>query len=711
MGPMLLAGALLLATVLVAVELLVEGPFLWHFSRSSAILGWLEVLLLWGALNWVLRHRQASRWRMLWLLAPVALYLRRHHVDLPLLVAIGYLEFLLALGLLCGRATGAWRGPADAGRWLEWLLFGLAAWSAVLWALQLAGFGALRTAAWAAVIAAIPVFALARAPLLSGTLLVRSLALPKRLKLAAAAAMAFTCALFARSNITAGHDGLWYGFRPEQVLLGGTSVFEPTGLVSPVFYFPKFYEVLVLPLSALEDFSFVSGASILLALLVALLTLRLLRALAVPDWLSALAALAVFTMPALANVALMPKPDTLAALGVLAMVVHLHALARGEGSHHFGQLLGWAGVVALSKLNLLPYVAVLGCASLVLLLRRPQAGQGMGASVPLLAVLTAVGAAVTARTWVLTGMPTIAPEQLVALWRWLGMELGPVAGTLEWVYPTRLGDLPALALDWMLRPARLPHIIISWCGNAWFVLGLAALLAGGLRRGLARDAWPEWLMALTGCVLLFSVTYHYRGSDGNYFIAPVACAWVLACALLARRAPWLVHGRAVAMALAAVVLFQGYYAFVSGGWGVPGTRRPDLKLARSVWDTPALRADAVRRAGLTSIAAYLSRADNWHVVGDAPEPEAFWLPARYESLETIGFSRPEFIQSRDGARRLVGCGRVDALIVSSEPNSRGRRLQSLLGMDGPVLVRDQAFELVDLRSIAATIGCPAGGAP
>lgn len=708
-GPLLLAAALLLATALVGVELLVEGPFLWHASRTSSVAGWLEVLLLWGALTWVMR-RHPGRWRVLLLLVPVALYLRRHHVDLPALVAVGYLEFLLALGLLCGRVVRAWQGPADATRWLEWLLFGVAAWSAALWGLQLAGYGALRSAAGVTAIAAVAVFAIARGPLLSATLVEHSLALPDRLKPAAAGAIAFSCALFARSNISAGHDGLWYGFRPEQVLLGGGSVFEPTGLVSPVYYFPKLYEVLVLPLSAFGDFSFVAGASIVLAVLVALLTLRLLRALGVPDWLAALAALGVLTTPALANVALVPKPDTLAALGVLAMVVHLHALARGEGAYQFGQLLGWAGVVALSKLNLLPYVAVLGCASLALLARRAQHGPGIAHSVPMLAVLTAAGAAVTARTWVLTGMPTVAPEQLVAIWRWLGMEMGPVAGTLDWVYPPELRDMPALALDWLLRPARLPHIVISWCGNAWFVLCLAALVAGGARRGLVREAWPEWLVALTGCVLLFAVRYHYRGSDGNYFIAPVACAWVVACALLVRRAPWLAHGRAVALALAAVAMFQGYYAFISGGWGIPGTRRPDLGFAHSVWDTPATRQDALRRAGLSRIGAYLDAAGNWHVVGDVPEPDGFWLKARYESLQSIGYSRPELLDSPEGARRLVGCGGIDALIVGQDRGLAGHALLAHLGAEAPVLARDDAFVLVDLRAMAKAAGCP-GAAP
>ena len=718
------AAAVLVAgcSLLVAIELLVEGPFLWHFTRHSALQGFIEVLVLWGVLAVVLARCRNARWRMLWVALPVAFYLRRHHADLPLLVALLYAEFLLALGLLAGRASGVWRnleiGRRDAP-WVDQLLLGIVFWSLALWLLQVLELGQDRTARILLATAAVPVLLVAHRTPLTVDLVRKAFSTDRWTRLASAGAMAFLCALFARTNQFAGHDALWYGFRPDQVLVGESSVYEQLGLVSPVYYFPKLYEVLLLPLSAMGDFSFVGGFTILLSGLVALLVSKLLLRHSVPATFSAIVSVAVLTMPALANTALSPKPDVLAALAVLAMAWHLNGmLARRAEARHFGFLLGWAAIAALSKLNLLPYVAVIGLASLIVLASRCRTGvdwSSLRALLPMLLAATLVGIAVTGRTWVLAGMPTVAPEQLVSLWKWAGLELEAPVGTLQWVEPQHWPDVPVLMLDWLLRPARLPHVIISWCGNAWFALALVPAIAAGMRRGTNRAAppsspWSEWLVAGTGLLLLLGVRYHYRGSDGNYFIAPVAAAWILAAVAASRRTPWVVRDRLVALALGSAIVFQAWYAFVSAGWGSPGTRPLDLNLTRSAWDTEGTRAAELKSAGLANIGRYLRdhTSGGWRIVGSTPEPDGFWLRARYESLETIAFSRPEFVESPRGFLRLLACGRMDAIIVSRKHDDPTRRLlreAGLEGASGTALASDSQYLLLDVRKYAAAMQC------
>lgn len=653
---------------------------------------------------------------------PVAFYLRRHHADLPLLVALLYAEFLLALGLLAGRASGLWRN-LDIGRrdvpWLDQLLLGIVFWSLALWLLQVLDLGQDRTARILLATAAVPVLLVAHRTPLTVDLVRKAFSTDRWMRLASAGAMAFLCALFARTNQYAGHDALWYGFRPDQVLVGESSVYEQLGLVSPVYYFPKLYEVLLLPLSAMGDFSFVGGFTILVSGMVALLVSKLLLRHSVPARFSAIVSMAVLTMPALANTALSPKPDVLAALAVLAMAWHLHGmLARGGEARDFGFLLGWAAIAALSKLNLLPYVAAIGLASLIVLASRYRTGVDWPSLRPLLPMLlaaTLVGIAVTGRTWVLAGMPTVAPEQLVSLWKWAGLELEAPVGTLQWVEPQRWPDVPVLMVDWLLRPARLPHVIISWCGNAWFALALVPAIAAGMRRGTNRTAppsslWPEWLVAGTGLLLLLGVRYHYRGSDGNYFIAPVAAAWILAAAAASRRTPWVVRDRLVALAMASAILFQAYYAFVSGGWGTPGTRPLDADFSRSAWDTGQRRMVELRAAGLANIASYLrvETGGGWRIVGDVREPDGFWLPARYESLQTIFFSRPEFLESATGFGRLLACGRVDAIIQAKDGSGGFAALSEWLREAQPAPIPralDERYVLLDVRMAVAAIAC------
>ena len=88
----------------------------------------------------------------------------------------------------------------------------------------------------------------------------------------------------------------------------------------------------------------------------------------------------------------------------------------------------------------------------------------------------------TARTWILAGVPLIGPEQLVDLFAKFGMTLKPPAGFLSGGPPPDWHDLPALLTDQLFRPQTLAHMVISWIGNVWlylFALALAASLLAG----------------------------------------------------------------------------------------------------------------------------------------------------------------------------------------------------------------------------------------
>ena len=71
---------------------------------------------------------------------------------------------------------------------------------------------------------------------------------------------------------------------------------------------------------------------------------------------------------------------------------------------------------------------------------------------------------------------------------------GPVARVranqraLHWAQAQDWSDLPALCADWLFRPQRLPHVVITWVGNVWAWLALLAAVAAacGLRAAPSR---------------------------------------------------------------------------------------------------------------------------------------------------------------------------------------------------------------------------------
>ncbi len=71
-------------------------------------------------------------------------------------------------------------------------------------------------------------------------------------------------ALFAKTNTAQDYDSLWYGLRSQYVLVGQNSFYDDLGYFSFVYYYPKFFEFLLLPISNLGDYSFIPSANIVI---------------------------------------------------------------------------------------------------------------------------------------------------------------------------------------------------------------------------------------------------------------------------------------------------------------------------------------------------------------------------------------------------------------------------------------------------------------
>lgn len=652
--------ALVFAVVLCAVvawQLLVPGPFDFAVADASGWQGGLEAAALLAGLA-LLQHLDSPRRRLLASLLLAALYARRHAIDAPFVLCLLYLEFTLAFGAAVLRAVGA-TAAQRSDDYLRAFVVGLAAWSVLAWTCSALGWGT-PTALRALTLLLLPIALWARNRPLTTHLWQRSQAWARRERVLFALLAGWVLILFARANVAFSFDGLWYGLRPEYVLTADGSVFAPLGLVSPVHYFPKLFEVWLLPLSALGDPGLLGGMSVLLLGLLALTAAQLLMRLGTGAVDARLAlVLLVTTLPAIANAATEPKPDIACALFVLLALLFAGdaARARDPGA------LAWAiaaGLLALSsKLIAVPYLGLLGVA-LALAWWRAMPSATATLPVPRRAAFTALALAavaaafVVSRTWLLAGVPTIGPDPLYKIWTLLGLSLREPAGTLDWAQAQDWADVPALVVDWLLRPDRLEHIMISWTGNVWLWLPLAALL---LRHSIQPAAiatrTPRWLafsLIATGAIIALGWRYHTRGSDGNYFIAALVPALAIGIAFAWRQLHDAAAARRVLFAgIALFAAFQAAYAFVSASW-TPGTRPLDLVFDRSPRDADKIEQAVLAKHDLSTIGEYLrAQPGIARVVGCAPFAAGVRLPARFEDFPAIALSRPDYTRSLDSA--------------------------------------------------------------
>lgn len=718
----ILLGAMLFVALPIW-QLIVPGPFDWHMQLPRFWQGGLEALLLAALIagGFVLNRRG---WLIALVAIPTALYLRRHAVDVPLLIDLLYFEIVIGVGMAMRRALGlpAARGGED---YLHAFVLGFLVWSLAAWSLSAFGLGSIKQLRWLTLLLVAPACYGRTAPL--------ALYAWSRMRLQGPAARAWCgllaawlLILFARSNVVVGYDPLWYGLRAEYVLDPGHSLFEPLGLVAPVYYFPKLYEAFLLPLSALRDFSVIDGMTILLLIPILLACRLLMQRLVVParaQW-PLLAAIA--TLPALANTAIGPKPDVIATLFVLLAALAALDAARERSHAAAAWMLACMGLACLAKLAAIPYVAALALATAISAWRVRSSPAGVDetlyprrlAATAIVATLVLAGF-VTARTWLLTGMPTIGPDPLVAIWNALGMSLHEPAGTGRWSFPPNWPALPGVVFDVLLRPYHdLPHMVVTWIGNVWLWLALIAGAAAcvlRVPRPTVSASLPLLALVAAGLYLFFAVGYSTRGSDGNYFLFAVVPAIVISAAAAFARLDEYPRLFALTLAcLSAFVAFHASYSFISAGWN-PGTLAFDTNLGRGWHDTRKLRQRSLEEIGLARIAAYLKEQPGAsRVVGYTVSSSGHWLPVRYESIDQISYARPDYVESAGAFRRFLEMQRIGYLILplpatakgevdtETVPDSITEAAAELAALPGTRRIDDRRHYLLDFSAVAAS---------
>jgi len=724
------AAIVVAAVAFIAVpawQLLVPGPFAWHVRQPAFWQGGIEALVLAAAMagGFAINRHGA----LIGLVAlPAMLYLRRHAVDAGAVVDVLQMEITIGLGMALRRALRL--PPArEAFDYVQAFVAGFALWSVCAWTLQAMALGSVRAMAWLAVALAMVAFCGGHRPLLAFLWRrTRERAAVDRVWCGALAA--WLLVLFAHARTAIGFDSQWYGLRSPFVLVPGRSVYEALGLTSPVYYFPKIYEVFSLPLYVLKDHVAINGFSIVLLLPLLLCCGELMRRWETPRRVRLPLLALIATLPALANAA-SAKPDVLCTLLVLAAAVSGFDAVRRRSMPALAWQMACIALACSAKITAIPYAGMVLLATLAAYPWTSAATPGAaGTTVSarhawvVLALSLLAALFVTARTLLLAGVPTIGPDPLLRLWRTFGLDLKPPAGTLEWTHPQDWRDVPALLLDILFRPQQLEHIVISWVGNAWLWLALIACVAGaaGLRRDVpqGRPRLPLWVLIATGFLLAVGNRYQSRGGDGNYFLYSLLPAIVCAGTAAFRRLDAKPYVFAAALAcLPAFALFQAAFSFASQAW-TPGTRALDLDVSKSPRSLRKQRNAVLDRAGLSRIGALLHALPHaTRVTGLVETPAQFWLPACFEDLPTVWYSRPEYVDDAAAVRRFLRDRKIEYVVMPREGVKPSDSIidfplaaevaRQLAALPGARRVDDERYYLLDLSAVDSAALAPFDG--
>ena len=289
----------------------------------------------------------------------------------------------------------------------------------------------------------------------------------------------------AKTNLIDDFDSQWYGLRSDYVLEEGGTIFVNLGLAHFVYYYPKLYETLILPLCAFPDSSYPASLSVLFYAF----ALYVIHDLIMGGHRGPVACGADS-----ADGRLGPGSGLLSIAGEARFSHRPCVVDRVQVSHAFHGQRGHrrllpgccrAGYSAMRETDCDSFRRAHGDrepARIVRIFRRldirnePQGLSGYSGE-HLLALLLGFATFVvfTYRTYAITGLPYIAPDFLVGLFKSLGFQAHYPYGELA---NAQIGDSwhftwQSLGLIYaaLMAPSSLPHMVYSWIGNIFVLLG------------------------------------------------------------------------------------------------------------------------------------------------------------------------------------------------------------------------------------------------
>lgn len=427
--------------------------------------------------------------------------------------------------------------------------------------------------------------------------------------------------LFAKTNSAIDYDSLWYGLRPEKVLVGKNSFYDYLGFGASVYYYPKLMELLYLPISNLGDYSFLQGANIFVFIFIIVEIVTFIDRMydKYQTKFSLFFALVLVSIPALGNTAATAKPDILGMFFVLVALEYLYVYFKTRS----GKKLAF-GMLALlfctgTKIT---YFLWGGIAFLITVLflcinRKKIFYKDLIISDKINIVLGCICIlGVHYRTYKLTGY--LIYPLLTSVFDKLGMHaknfisikrVGPRTENVTWQL------ILERIYNFIFDPNPLGHVIMLWTSSVVFFVIVLYVLR--LKKNFLniRKEGIESKYAITMTVVYIGVMLYYMClmpiPDGNYFILPIVFVSICLGKYICPKGE--TTGGVKHTSNLCILLFLLLHLpilFVSHSSWQYGTRAFDSELIVDNFETKTKNENAFLYNGVSQITKYVSTFEN-----------------------------------------------------------------------------------------------------
>lgn len=514
------------------------------------------------------------------------------------------------------------------------------------------------------------------------------------------------------------YDSVWYGLRPEAVLVGDNSFFDNLGYLSFVHVYPKLFELFIIPLSNLGNYSYILSVNVIFFILIIYIIYSKLRELELNKFQSLFFTSIISCLPALSNMASTAKTDlfstALILLGSLYIWRWINSLKMDNGAKH---LYFWVSLISFvlslgGKSTSMLYTPLIIFGVIIYFianrslfgLKKVLNGIGFKWNFMLLfSISVIVFLGICYRTYRITGVPMY--PIVGSLWKSLGFEV-------KYPFITKnIGDTSASAsfklTDIMDRwyhmffdPQPFAHVIMLWTGNVILLLIFLFLIFNAFN--IKRISKEDFLLLIFPVFLawLYYGTTMPNGGDGNVYQIPL----ILAMIVLFKYISTVFQLRKVLFfSLLLFLPMQFMTMFVSHPSWSYGL--PPLQLPISENNTQKYKSNLFEYNGLSNIENYLRKSESMErCLGLGDDIVLNQLSCRMETVNTSAsdyLGNSQVFSSMDSLVEYLKWNHTQYIIMPKSSSGDWSFVYELLnqirnasGID--LIVHDSKYDLIEI---------------
>lgn len=689
----LLCLALAAAMFIPVKGLLMDGIYAWHIRQLEFKYMMAESLVLFVLFSIIWLILQKNKQKLILTGVVCLVFVWCHVIFLPVIVSGLYVAYLYLMGYTI--RTRAWKYQVRDHFFADFL-FGCGSVITLFCLLSVVGLGSIPTLKIAVAVTGIMACGCSLPKIITGWKTeggkqkdcLTNQTLTKSEILMVSLILVMVLIQLGRMNISIDFDSLWYGVRSEYMLNNGHGIYENMGTVGLVYTYSKGLEVLLLPLSDLASHSYLICFNVWMAVVMLGAVYRVGRCYMSRKY-ALLAITSISTIPAIMNMSITAKTDSMTLMVQVVMVLYLLYYLQDKKVIHLllsvgALLLSWT----LKPTAVIFSTAVFGMSFLYLLSTRQWSlraswREWMG----LLPSVTAL-IGIWTRTILIVGIPITSVFSSVFIQ--LGFQLQYPFSQLP-LYGDSMGDKSPLAylVDTVYKMLLLPvgenmdHVIFAWGTSLMFFLILVILLlliikekGGDGERNLVRYAHTVLIPFTLVCIISLMMLGQI---DGNYFMLLDVFIVLYGCGMVSRVNQVSLRKSILVMMIPILLLNVNMTAVSNWAWSLGFT--PVQVINKGRFNHKEQQHKAMIERGNAEIWNLLAENPETRVIAAGTHPQVFDFPCNVQSYDDItsSWGNVVLVKTMDNFVDYLEYSRADYIYMQAGVIEKESRCYELMG--------------------------------